>query len=191
MLSLQLLKFIFGIVLAQMVTVTLMVLSPNAFSSTGFLQLSIPLLFIALIIAFWFTSLSEHSRKDAIFKQERDFAKEREKIKLGAKQAKIDAIKEAQKEIVRESKTTHAKANFKVGMAFAGVLGIGGLFVLAQMVTVGLLAISAGGGVIGGYYWRGKRIKQHQLESIENQPNLKIIQQKKDTKVELLGKREP
>ena len=188
MLSLQILKFIFGIILAQMATVALIIVSPNTLNLTGLLQLSIPLLFIAVIIAFWFTSLSEHFRKDAVFKQEGDFAKEREKIKLSAKQAKIDAIKEAQKEIVRESKTTHAKANFKVGMAFAGVLGIGGLFVLAQMVTVGLLAMSAGGGVIGGYYWRGKRIKKQQLESIENQPNLKIIEQKKNSKFTLLSK---
>jgi len=35
-------------------------------------------------------------------------------------------------------------------------LGIGVLFVFAQMVTVGLIALSATGGAIGGYYLRGK-----------------------------------
>ncbi len=56
------------------------------------------------------------------------------------------------------------KQNFKVGASFAGVLGIGALFVFAQMVTVGLIALSAIGGAIGGYYLRGKRQKRLELE---------------------------
>jgi len=148
------------------------------------IQTTIPLLFIALAIAFWFTSLSAHDKKDALYKKEGDFAKEREKLKVKAEKEKIKTMKEAQKEIVHEATKTHAKANFKVGASFAGVLALGGLFVFAQMVTAGLLVMTATGGVIGGYYWRGKRLGENQLGHNNNRnkelnyTDVKVIEQK-------------
>jgi Flp pilus assembly protein TadB len=164
----------------------MVMLLPNELSLQNIIQITIPLLFIALAIAFWFTSLSAHDKKDAIYKKEGDFAKEREKIKVKAEEEKIRTMKEAQKEIVHEATKTHAKANFKVGASFAGVLAVGGLFVLAQMVTAGLLVMTATGGVLGGYYWRGKRLKNQQLTN-NLQPNnenlsytdVKVITEKK------------
>jgi len=177
----QLIKFIFGIILAQIATYTMFILMPKELNLQSFIQTTIPLLFIALIIAFWFTSLSENQIKDALHKAEGNFAKEKEKIKVKAEKDKIKTMKEAQKEIVHEATKTHAKANFKVGASFAGVLAIGGLFVLAQMVTAGLLVMSATGGVIGGYYWRGKRIKNGtNLQELPPHKNdLKVIEEKK------------
>jgi hypothetical protein len=58
------------------------------------------------------------------------------------------------------------------------VLGVGALFIFAQMVTAGLLTLTAAGGVMGGYYWRGKRLggeKYKELEVIDT----KVIEQKK------------
>jgi len=181
----QLFKFLFGIVLVQVVTISLVFLLGNDFSAQSIIKLSIPLLFIALIIAFWFTSITKYYTKDIVNKMEIDFANEREKLKVSAEKAKREiereAQKEAQKNILREATKTQAKANFKVGAAFAGVLGIGALFVFAQMVTVGLIALSATGGAIGGYYLRGKREKKLELErgdkhiEIENKPNPKLL----------------
>ena len=59
--------------------------------------------------------------------------------------------------IDKEVTVTHAKANFKVGVAFAGVIG-GSVVYLCSTNTAGLLTMTASGGVICGYYWRGKRI---------------------------------
>ena len=182
----QLFKFLFGIILVQVVTISLVFLSKNDFSTESMIKLAIPLLFIALIIAFWFTSITKYYTKDIVNKMEINFANEREKLKLNAEKAKRkiekEAQKEAQKNILREATKTQAKANFKVGAAFAGVLGIGALFVFAQMVTVGLIALSATGGAIGGYYLRGKREKKNlELErgdkhiEIENKPNPKLL----------------
>jgi len=176
---LQLIKFIFGIILVQFTTAILVYLAPNELSAQSIAQIAIPLLFIAMVIAFWFNSLSAHERKDALYKAEGNFAKEKEKIKVKAEKDKIKTMKEAQKEIVHEATKTHAKANFKVGASFAGVLAIGGLFVLAQMITAGLLVMTATGGVIGGYYWRGKRIKNSNLQELPNQKDLKVIKDKK------------
>ena len=175
----QLIKFIFGIILVQFTTAILVYLAPNELSAQSIAQIAIPLLFIAMVIAFWFNSLSAHERKDALYKAEGNFAKEKEKIKVKAEKDKIKTMKEAQKEIVHEATKTHAKANFKVGASFAGVLALGGLFVLAQMVTAGLLVMTATGGVIGGYYWRGKRIKNSNLQELPNQKDLKVIKDKK------------
>ncbi len=173
----QLLKFLFGIILVQIITVNLVLLSPNEFTTTiGILRLTIPLLFIALIISFWFNSMAKQYSNNEINKIKDNFAKEKEKLRVNAEEAKRRVEKEAQKNIIKETTSTHAKANFKVGLAFAGVLGVGALFVFAQMVTVGLLALSATGGAIGGYYWRGKRLEnKNKLKEISDKSNFKII----------------
>jgi uncharacterized protein YcfJ len=163
----------------------MVLLLPKEPTTQSIIQTIIPLLFIALIISFWFTSLSAHDKKDALYKKEGDFAKEREKLKVKAEKEKIRTMKEAQKEIVHEATKTHAKANFKVGASFAGLLAVGGLFVFAQMVTAGLLVMTATGGVLGGYYWRGKRFKNQQLGNPTSSHNnltytdVKVIESKK------------
>ena len=52
-------------------------------------------------------------------------------------------------------------------MAFAGVIAVGGLFVFAQMITVGLLTLTTAGGALGGYYYRGRRIENRELDKLE------------------------
>jgi hypothetical protein len=168
----KLLKFLFGILLAQVATYVLIVLVPTELTPQSLMRLAIPLGFIALALSFWFSSTCAHHTKDK-------FAKERSKILSNAAKEKEEVIKEAQRNITIEATKTHAKANFKVGAAFAGALGVGVLFVFAQMVTAGLLAIAATGGVMGGYYWRGKRVENQRLKEIQRhidrENDLKII----------------
>ncbi|MCW8820649.1 MAG: hypothetical protein OQK45_00365 [Sulfurovum sp.] len=174
----QILKFLFGIILAQIATYALVILSPDELTITELLRLVIPLLLIALIVAFWFTSMAGHYGKDAIGKAKDEFANEREKLRVNAQRAKERVQKAAQKDILNEATKIHAKANFKVGAAFAGLLGIGALFVFAQMITVGLLALSATGGAMGGYYWRGRRLENQRLKEIQSSSNFKVIESK-------------
>ena len=180
----QLFKFLFGIILVQIITVSLVLLSPSEFTTIGFLRLAIPLPFIALNISFWFSSIAKEYSNDAVNKIKDSFASEREKLRISAEEAKRRIEKEAQKNIIKEATSTHAKANFKVGVAFAGALGVGALFVFAQMVTVGLLAMSATGGAIGGYYLRGKRLEKEKLKEISNKSNFKIIDSTTPPKLE-------
>ena len=175
----QVVKFFLGIVLVQIVTVVLFLLSPETSDTIALLRLIVPLFFISLMVAFWFSSLVENFKKDAVEKVKEGFLKERESLLVKAERAKTKVVKEAQKEIAKEAKVTHAKANFKVGAAFAGVLGIGALFVFAQMITVGLLVMSATGGVMGGYIWRGKRLSNQNTKEIEVSKNFKVIANKK------------
>ena len=162
----QLLKFFLGIILVQIITGVLIILSPTELTGAGFLRLALPLIFISLTVAFWFTSLSANFRKESEAKIQNAFAKEKEKIKVNAEKEKIKVVKEAQQDIAREAKMTYAKANFKVGAAFTGTLALGALFVFAQMMTVGLLTLTAAGGAAGGYFYRGKRIANKKNEEI-------------------------
>jgi len=164
----ELMKFLLGIILVQMGTAFLIYMSPSDFSEASILRLIVPLFFMALMVAFWFTSLSAHFKKDSEYKMSNKFAKEREELRVKAERAKTRVIKDAQKEIAKEAKITHAKANFKVGASFAGVLGVGVLFMMAQLVTAGLLTMTAAGGAIGGYYYRGRRIEnKKKLKELE------------------------
>ena len=131
------LKFLFGIIVAQVATYLLLILVPGELNFAGFFRVAVALLFIALILAFWFISIAGHDSKDAVTKVKDDFYTEHDKLRSSD-----------QKVI--------SKVNFKVGAAFAGLLGVGVLLLFAQMMTAGLLAISASIGAMVGYYWRGK-----------------------------------
>ena len=149
----QIFKFFLGIILVQIITVILFMLSSNDLQGMKLLQLVVPLLFISLIMAFWFNSLTGYDKRNTVEKMKDSFAKEREDIRV-----------KAERNIAKEAKVTHAKANFKVGAAFAGVLGVGALFVFAQMMTAALLTITAAGGAATGYFYRGKRLARREAE---------------------------
>lgn len=163
----QTVKFLIGILIVQLITAVLIYISPiNLDDPMSLLRLVLPLFFVALMVAFWFSSLSLHLRKDSEYKMKTQFAKEREEIKVKAEKDKHKVVKQSQKEIAREAKVTHAKANFKVGAAFAGALGVGALFIFAQFLTAGLLTLTAAGGVASGYYWRGKKLDKDKVKEL-------------------------
>lgn len=163
----KLLQYFFGIVIAQIAIFSLVLLNSGSLTTESILRIAIPALIIALVIAFWFSSIAKHHSKDDISKIKDEFASEKEKLRANAERAKDRVRKNAQKEIVKETTKAHAKANFKVGASFVGVLGIGALFVMAQMMTAGLLLISTASGAMGGYYLRGKRAKAKELTTID------------------------
>ncbi len=165
------LKFFFGILLAQVATYVLILLAPVELNETGILRLTVPLLFIALTIAFWFSSIAVHHSKDS-------FTNERDKLRTDTERYKERITKEAQNNIIKEATKTHAKANFKVGAAFAASLGVGALFIFAQMITAGLLALAASGGALGGYYWRGKQLAKKKLIEIDTLKDRDLIESK-------------
>ena len=168
-------QYFLGIVLAQISIFSLILLNSGSLDSENFLRITIPALFIALVISFWFYSIAQHHGKDILSKEKDKFANEKEELQANAQRAKDKIRKEAQKEILKETSKVHAKANFKVGASFIGVIGVGALFVMAQMMTAGLLVIAGASGAMGGYYIRGKRNTTKELptidvQAIENKP---------------------
>lgn len=149
-------RFLLGILLVQIVTVALVVLAPEL-HGIAWLRLFIPLLAIACFAAFWFSSMTKHKVKDEVNSATAQHAREKEKLQLNAERAKTRLVKKTQQQIARESKIAHSKANFKVGAAFSGTIALGGLMLLTELLTLGLLTMSTAGGALGGYLWRAKK----------------------------------
>nr|CAA6807242.1 MAG: Unknown protein [uncultured Thiotrichaceae bacterium] len=204
------LKFLPGLVLLQAITISMFLLSPESLSGIDGLQwikLILPLAVSALLMAFWFSSISARTSQDEIInlkeahadereelryahqdqilslkeahaKESEEFrtvrqdeilnlkethAKERETIRVRAERAKHKVTKDAQKQVEKEIRRTSAKANFKVGAAVAGAVGVGGLLILTQFVTLGVMILTTAGGTAGGYMLRYRQEKTKAL----------------------------
>jgi hypothetical protein len=177
-------KFLPGILLIQAATITLVLLAPEELQGMGWLRLIVPILFISFVSAFWFYSMAEHRSKDHIAKVSNQFAKEREALKVNAERAKTRVVKQAQKDIAKEARITHAKANFKVGAAFAGALGAGALMLLTEFMTLGLLTMTTAGGALGGYLLRAKKEYSNKGVLPAPEKKIKVIQAKRVNKRE-------
>ncbi len=172
-------KYLFGILLVQIVTVSLTLLVPNDLSMRGWLQFVIPLLCVALVVAFWFNVLAQQRGRDDLFKLKENHFKEREKIRVNAERAKSRAVKKTQKEMTKEVSRTHSKAGLKVAATTSVAVGIGAVMVMTELMTFGLLTLTATGGALSGYLYRGKKYKEAETASLltnnNEKPVLKII----------------
>jgi hypothetical protein len=153
------LKIIFGVLLLQVITVALVLIAPTNLANWGWLRLAIPVLVAGLLTAFWLGSIAARQRKDKINRLKEHHAKERETILVAAERAKTALVKQAQRKTLREVKRSSTRANIKIWLAFAGVAGLGGLLVLTQFMTVGLLTLATVGGALGGYLLRLRQEK--------------------------------
>lgn len=183
------LKYLLGILLVQIVTVILVLWAPSDLQGIGLLRLIVPLLFVGFMAAFWFSSMAQHLRKDELAKAREQFAREREDLKVKAERAKTRVVKQAQQDIAKEARTTHARANFKVGATFAGAVGFGSLLLLTQFLTIGVILLATSGGALGGYLYRGKRFKKALASSSDNQPKLITQEAASTAKTKLLKKK--
>lgn len=188
-------RFLVGIFLVQIATVALILLSPEL---TGYewLRLAFPLAVIGVFASFWFQSIAKDKSKDQLVnlknlhtkekaKREDSYLSERAnindkhlketaKIQLNAERAKTKIVKQAQKQIAREAKVTHSKANFKVGASFAAVIGAGILMFIVELFTFGLMTLTTAGGALGGYLFRAKR-EVNKRDALERKENVALI----------------
>lgn len=148
------LKFIPGILLLQVVTVALVMIAPADLANWGWLRVVIPVLIAGFLTAFWFGSVAAHQRKDEISRLKESHAKERENIRVNAERAKTRMVKQTQRKTLKEVRRSSTRANIKIGLAFAGVAGLGGLLVFTQFMSLGLLTLTTAGGGLGGYLLR-------------------------------------
>ena len=165
-------RFLPGILLIQLVTAGLLFALLKTQFSQELLLIIIGLsLMLSVLAALWFASIATHRHKDLLSRTIEQYAREREDIRVKAEQQKIKIIRESQRQISRETSRAHAKANFKVGAAFAGVAAVGALMLFTQFVTAGLLLMSTAGGGVMGYLIRRRqelRVQQKLIET-ENQ----------------------
>ena len=153
------LKFIFGILLLQVITIALVLIAPADLANWGWLRLVIPVLIAGLLTAFWFGSIAARQRKDKISQLKELHAKERETIRVNAERSKSKLVKQAQRKTLQEVRRASTRANIKIGLAFAGAAGLGGLLILTQFMTLGWLTLATAGGALGGYLLRIRQEK--------------------------------
>ncbi|MDJ0666333.1 MAG: hypothetical protein QNJ61_03625 [Desulfobacterales bacterium] len=153
------LKFIPGILLLQVITIALVLIAPADLGNWGWLRLAIPVLIAGFLTAFWFGSIAAYQRKDEISRLKEYHAKERETIRVNAERTKSKLIKQAQRKTIQEVRRSAMRANIKILLVLAGSIGLGGLLLLTQYMSLGLLTLSTVGGALGGYILRNRQEK--------------------------------
>jgi hypothetical protein len=167
-------KFLVGILLAQIITVVLVLAGVRMGQEETWILFSLLALVTGLLAALWFASIASQVRKDAIARVREDFFRQREKIRIRAEREKTKVIKRSHQQIIKETSRVRSKANFKTSAAFLGVMGLGAIMLFTQFVTVGLLTLSTAGGALVGY---AVRVRQNYLSNKrkENQQGLSAI----------------
>ncbi|MBK8453523.1 MAG: hypothetical protein WAQ53_14780 [Thiofilum sp.] len=175
------LKFLPGILLLQIVTVALVLLTPANPQGWEWLRVLLPMLVVGVLTAFWFNAVEGHHHKDEIMRLKEQHAEERERLRVNAERAKTRAVKDTQKEITkemsRELTRSSARANFKVGVAVAGVASFGAFLLMTQFLTLGVMLLATAGGTAGGYVLRMRHEKQRLAK--ENEAAVLLTEQPK------------
>ena len=153
----SLIKFLAGILLVQGATAMLVFSGMEMEQKQAWLLLAALGLVLGVLSAFWFASVAGHLSKDQLARAEKGFSRERERIRVRAEREKTKVIKQSHQQIDKERNRVQSKANLKVGLAFAGAVGVGLVMMLTQFVTLGLLTLATTGGAVGGYLFRGRR----------------------------------
>lgn len=148
------LRFLPGIILVQLMTVALVLLLPDITQDYNWAKIAVVLIVLAILMSLWFRSIALHLSKDEVMRLKEDFAREREDLRVKAERAKHRVLREAHKEINKETRRAHTRANARVTAAVAGVAGVGSLLLFTQFMTIGLLALSGAGGAAVGYFTR-------------------------------------
>jgi len=128
---------------------------------------------IAVCTTFWFGSIVNNLHNSTHAKLQAKHAKDRERILLKAERDKAKVTSKSYQQVDKASKNAHAKANFKVGAAVAVAIGAGGIMILSQLFTVGVMILIASGSGLAGYLTRAR---QERLTSNNQLPPLKVKQ---------------
>lgn len=155
----SMLRFLPGIILVQAATAALVlavVRSPTA----DWPLYALLALTASFLTAFWFASIAKHIKNDALARLKEQSVRERERLLVSTEKAKSRLFEQTHKRIAKETNRAHAKANFKVGAAVVGAVGVGVGLLSMQFLTLGLLPLFAAAGGLVGY---GVRARQETL----------------------------
>jgi hypothetical protein len=168
-------RYLPGILLVQVATVALVLVALKTDERELWYAMAFLALIVNLVTAFWFGSIASHVKKDALARMREQFSEEREKLKVGVEQHKSRLLKQSHEQITKATNRAHARANFKVGAAFTGIIAAGVLMMFTQFMTLGILTLASGGGALAGYLARTRqnlasRRKDELLIAEKNQP---------------------
>jgi hypothetical protein len=166
-------KFLIGILLLQVATALLTYTAlMTDLHQTGWLFGALAAT-LGVLVALWFDSVIGSVKEQAVARQHKRHAREREKLRL---QAEKDKAK-----LVRQRKRTSGGATLKTGLAVGGTVGVGVALMFAQLMTLGLLTISAAGGAALGYGVRSRQEKM--IRAREQRQAEKLVYAQQDLPV--------
>lgn len=149
-------KFLPGILIIQGATAVL-VLAIVQTPAMNWVFFALLALIAGFLTAFWFASIANHIKKDAVAHLKEESVRERERLLVSTEKEKSRVFEQTHKQIIKETNRAHAKANFKVGAAVAGAVGVGVGLLALQFVTLGLLPLFAAAGGLAGYGIRARQ----------------------------------
>ncbi|WP_295882461.1 hypothetical protein [uncultured Thiohalocapsa sp.] len=144
-------KFLIGILLLQVATALLTYTAlMTDLQQTGWLFGALAAT-LGLLVALWFDSVIGSVKEQAVARQHKRHAREREKLRIQAEKEKA--------KLAKQRKRSSGGATLKTGLAVGGTVGVGVALMFAQLMTLGLLTISAAGGAALGYGVRSRQEK--------------------------------
>lgn len=153
-------KFAIGVLLVQGMTVLLVIATQQAnLGETWLLMLGLGLS-IGLLAALWFSSIASHCSQHALARASEKYSKARERMRRQTEKEKTKEIKDSHRQLLRETRRVQSRSSMKLAVALAGLATVGVALVFTQFMTLGLLALSTGGGALLGY---GVRARQGRL----------------------------
>ena len=150
-------RYLPGILIVQIATVAMLLAAVKSSDHELWIAIGVLALLISMVTAFWFGSIAGHIKKDAVARAREDFARERENLRLNAERQKSRIIKKSHEQLIKETNRVHARTSFKLGAGFIGIIGAGALMIFSQLLTLGLLTLSMGGGALAGYLIRARQ----------------------------------
>ncbi len=147
-------KFFLGTLLIQGVTAILVYAALNNPTAENQMLLAAVGAALGLVGSLWFTTIAGSDKKEALARATERLSKEREKIRVRAEKEKSKIREQTQKQASKRVNLPASKSHFKMGASTLGLVGVGGLLLVTQFVSLGMLVMGVSGGALGGYLMR-------------------------------------
>lgn len=154
----SLLRYLPGILVLQIATAALVYLlvAPET-NDALWIPVAVLAGVVSLLAAFWFGSIAEHLKKDALANVRTEHARERESLVVTAEIDKRTTLEQSHQRILKEAARAQSQAYWRLGLGLTGLLALGGIMVAIEFMTVGLLIMATAGGALGGYVVRSRQ----------------------------------
>lgn len=150
-------RFLPGLIMVQVATAALVIAAAVGAGPVNWLLVALVSLSITLVVGFWFASIADHARKDTLAEAREKFAQERERLVVAAETEKRTIVEDSHRKIVHETNRAHARANFKLGAAVVGLMGVAGVLLYVELFTLALVTVTTAGGALAGYVTRARQ----------------------------------
>jgi hypothetical protein len=112
---------------------------------------------VGVLAAAGLAALSRAASQQALARAREGFSREREALRVKAERDRSRMAQEGYRRAQRERVRLQGRSGLRLGVSAAGVIGLGVVLLFSQMVSLGVLALTAGGAAVGGYLLRARQ----------------------------------